>query len=50
MNSQISRRLPEPAELLDPPEAFLDNVSIEEQENCLDREQLLIDLYLDSFS
>lgn len=48
MNYLTSRRLPEPAYLLDPPEAFLADVSVEETDDFLDREQLLIDLHLDS--
>jgi len=45
MNYQMPRNLPEPAHLLDPPEAFQDDAFAEENE--IEKEQKLIDRYLD---
>ena len=48
MDYRIPRNLPEPAWMLDPPEAFQNDASAEENE--LEKEQRQIELYLDSLN
>ena len=48
MNYQMPRNLPEPAWMLDPPEAFQDDASAEENEQKQrDKEDAEIERYLD---